>query len=62
MQTTENLGLNLPEYGEFAEVEKLNENFEKIDSKVGEIKNNLNGISLSVEDGILTATYDDGKE
>lgn len=62
MQTTENLGLNLPEGGEFAEVEKLNENFEKIDREVGEIKNNLNGISFSVEDGILTATYDDGKE
>lgn len=60
MQTTENLGLNLPEGGEFAEVEKLNENFEKIDSEVGEIKNNLNGISFSVEDGILTVTYDDG--
>lgn len=40
MQTTENLGLNLPEYGEFAEVEKLNENFMKIDSEVGGLANN----------------------
>ena len=34
MQTTENLGLNLQGAEEFADIEKLNENFEKLDSEV----------------------------
>lgn len=55
MKTSEKMGLNIPESNDFVDVDKLAENFEKIDSS-------LNGISFSVEDGILTATYDDGKE
>ena len=34
MQTTENLGLKLQEVGDFADIEKINENFEKLDSEV----------------------------
>ena len=34
MQTTENLGLKLQEVGDFADIEMINENFEKLDSEV----------------------------
>lgn len=37
MQTTENLGLNLQGAEDFADIEKLNENFEKLDSEVGKV-------------------------
>lgn len=45
MQTTENLGLNLQGAEDFADIEKLNENFEKLDSEVGNKidKNNPTG-------------------
>ena len=37
MQTTENLGLTLQVAEDFADIEKLNENFEKLDSEVGKV-------------------------
>lgn len=37
MQTTENLGLELQEVGDFADIEKLNENFEKLDSEAWKV-------------------------
>ena len=37
MQTTKNLGLNLQGAEDFADIEKLNENFEKLDSEVGKV-------------------------
>ena len=37
MQTTKNLGLNLQGVEDFADIEKLNENFEKLDSEVGKV-------------------------
>ena len=37
MQTTENLGLTLQGAEDFADIEKINENFEKLDSEVGKV-------------------------
>lgn len=65
MQTTKNLGLNLPEAGDFADIEKINENFEKLDSEVSEIgnkmdKNNPTGtgsFSMNRKDGTDVGEY-----
>lgn len=37
MQKTDNLELNLPDYEDDADIEKINENFEKIDTKISEL-------------------------
>ena len=42
MQTTENLGLTLQGAEDFADIEKLNENFEKLDSEVENKMDNKN--------------------
>ena len=53
MQHTKNFNLNKPEGTDYADIEKLNENFEKIDEKLKEMDNKTQEATEN-EKGILT--------
>ena len=48
MKTSEKLGLNILESEDFADIEKINENFEKLESEAGVLENILNDVSNAV--------------
>lgn len=67
MQTTENLGLNLPESTDFFDVGHQNENMQVLDESIGEINETLSDKVDKVDgklkfDKVLNELYDYGIE
>ena len=57
MKQTTNMKLNKPEYSDVVDIEKLNENFDKIDSKVTEVSGQIvSSVATTTSNGLMSTT------
>lgn len=55
MKQTTNMKLNKPEYSDVVDIEKLNENFDKIDSKIAEVSGQIvNSVATTSKGGLMS--------
>ena len=59
MDSTTNYGFNVPGYSDFADVEKLSENWQSLDTELKRVDDasGSNDLGLSIVDGKLCQTF-----